>query len=86
MEFFNFFEDIRIDIFWGEVIVMKNRIINILRFLLMVKIVRVVMIIFNFNVECERIFFMMKKIYIDIRLNLDNFIFCVLLIVKVNNI
>lgn len=86
MEFFNFFEDIRIDIFWGEVIVMKNRIINILRFLLMVKIVRVVMIIFNFNVECERIFFMMKKIYIGIRLNLDNFIFCVLLIVKVNNI
>lgn len=85
MELPNFSEDTRTDIFWGEVIAMKNRITNTPRFPLMAKIVRAVMTIPNSNAECERIFSMMKKIHTDTRSNLDNSTLCALLTVKVNN-
>lgn len=85
MELPNFSEDTRTDIFWGEVIAMKNRITNTPRFPLMVRIVKAVMTIPNSSAECERIFSIMKKIHTDTRSNLDNSTLRALLTVKVNN-
>lgn len=76
---------LRTDIFWGEVIAMKNRITNTPRFPLMARIVRAVMTIPNSSAECETIFSMMKKIHSDTRSNLDNSTLCALLTLKVNN-
>jgi hypothetical protein len=85
LELPSFGEGTRPDVFWGEVTAMRNRINNTLRFPMLSKFVRAMIIIPNSNADCERIFSMVKKIQTDTWSRLNNSTVCALLTVKVNN-
>lgn len=77
-------ENRRIDEVWFEIFEMKNFVIGLRRFFILVKFIIVILLILYSNVDCERLFLMVRKNRIEFCLSMVVGIFFVLIVIKIN--
>lgn len=77
-------ENRRIDEVWFEIFEMKNFVIGLRRFFILVKFIIVILLILYSNVDCERLFLMVRKNRIEFFLSMVVGIFFVLIVIKIN--
>lgn len=77
-------ENRRIDKVWFEIFEMKNFVIGLKRFFILVKFIIVILFILYSNVDCERLFLMVRKNRIEFCLSMFVGIFFVLIVIKIN--
>lgn len=77
-------ENRRIDEVWFEIFEMKNFVIGLRRFFILVKFIIAILLILYSNADCERLFLMVRKNRIEFRLSMVVGIFFVLIVIKIN--